>query len=627
MLLTWFGNELCEESGTSTTSAGCVTGCRKLESFSPLNKPLGGTHPPLFFCLSPSPCFPASMTDITEIDDVIFGRLEQYDLARCTLVSKKWHAIVVPYLWHDLSFLEKSSDSQRQAFNKLVLEDYLQEHRYQEPGEGDRSSEQPSQPLSSLSVLAKYAPVVRLMTDYIRPRPVNIKTQLLLQPLSRQDSEPTEYTLLLHLLKRCPSAKVATFHLDYSQYGPDDEKTIVQTVLPRVRHLSILTLFNNDIERFSKLRSLLIRCPTMPEKLTLEVDCLTYREESSEEDEDDEDEEEPEVIEQNNWRSLKELALRPRGCTDRLGHKSFWSWLFKRCGEVEKLEVSKIRGTTDLRLREAMLVHMPKLQRIILGHDIADDPSAPYLKNDRATILLAGSHNGWKSVRLKGTVRFGDSARVALERHFGTLEELYLDRGFRGLTGRDLLCVLSHSPNLHTLVDDDDNLYVNAIFSRCEANLFIEGRNWACKSTLKVLKIKLNGIPRPDLEGDVEAFTGLGRRLQGYVYDRLAQLTNLEILWLGNRSTKANAARKEVMKDQRDCLEMSLESGLDKLSELKSLKELSVSGMTTRIGVKEVQWMAEHWPNMRIVYGLSRRERDAVEWLEHHPRIEVLELQ
>ncbi|KAK3811119.1 MAG: hypothetical protein J3Q66DRAFT_443368 [Benniella sp.] len=574
------------------------------------------------------------MTDITEIDDIIFGRLDPCDLARCILVSKKWHAIVVPYLWYDLSFLEKSSDSQRQAFNKLVLEDYLQEHRYQEPGESDRSSEQPSQPLSSISVLSKYAPMVRLLTDYIRPRPVNIKIQRQQQPLTRQDNEPTEHMLLLHLLKRCPSAKVSTFHLDYSQYGPDDEKTIVQTVLPRVRHLSIQTLFNNDIERFSKLKGLLIRCPTMLEKLTLEVDCMMYREEGSEEDEkdeedeDDEDEEEPEVTEQNNWRSLKELALRPRGCTDRLERKSFWSWLFKRCGEVEKLEVSKIRGTTDLRLREAMLVHMPKLQGIILGHDIADDPFAPYLKNDRATVLLDGSHHGWKSVRLKETVRFGDSTRLALEGHFGTLEELYLDRGFRGLTGRDLPCVLSLSPNLHTLVDDDQNLYENSIFSRCEAALFIEERNWACKSTLKVLKIKLHGIPRPDLEGGVDIYGGLGRQLQSHVYDRLAQLTNLEILWLGNRSTKTNAARKEVMKDQLDCLEMSLESGLDKLSELKSLEELSVSGMTTRIGVKEVQWMAEHWPSLRIVYGLSiGRERDAVEWLEHHPRIEVLELQ
>ncbi|KAF9351160.1 hypothetical protein BGX34_000758 [Mortierella sp. NVP85] len=548
------------------------------------------------------------MTDITEIDDVIIGRLNRCDLARCTLAS----------------------DTQRQAFNKLVLEDYLQEHRYQESGEGGHSSEQPSQPLSSISVLARYAPMVRIMTDFIPPRPVNIKAQLQQQPLTRQDNEPTDYTLLLHLFKRCPSAKISTFHLDYSQYGPDDEKTIVQTVLPRVRHLSIQTLFNNDIERFSKLKSFLIRCPTMPEKLTLEVDCMKYGEKGSEEDGDgdDEDEEEPEVIEQNNWRPLKELALRPRGCTDRLERKSFWSWLFKHCGEVEQLEVSKIRGSTDLRLREAMLVHMPKLQGIILGHDIAADPFAPYLKNDRATVLLAGSHNGWKSVRLKGTVRFGESARIALERHFGTLEELHLDRGFRGLTGRDLPSVLFLSPNLHTLVDDDQNFYENAIFSRCEAALFIEERNWACKSTLKVLKIKLHGIPRPDLEGSAETYIGMGPQLQRHVYDRLAQLTNLEILWLGNRSYKANAARKEVMKDQRDCLEMSLESGLDKLSDLKSLKELSVSGMTTRIGVKEVQWMAEHWPNLRIVYGLcKRRARDAVEWLEHHSRIEVLDME
>lgn len=91
------------------------------------------------------------MTDITEIDDIIFGRLDSSDLARCILVNRKWHAIVAPYLWCDLSRLDKYSDTQQQAFIRLVLEDYLQEHQDQRLKADDHSTEQPTQAPSPMS--------------------------------------------------------------------------------------------------------------------------------------------------------------------------------------------------------------------------------------------------------------------------------------------------------------------------------------------------------------------------------------------------------------------------------------------------------------------------------------------
>jgi len=52
------------------------------------------------------------------------------------------------------------------------------------------------------------------------------------------------------------------------------------------------------------------------------------------------------------------------------------------------------------------------------------------------------------------------------------------------------------------------------------------------------------------------------------------------------------------------CLELSLESGLDKL------KELCVTGLLTQIGVKEVQWMVKSWLSLSVIHGLDEGAGD-----------------
>ena len=62
--------------------------------------------------------------------------------------------------------------------------------------------------------------------------------------------------------------------------------------------------------------------------------------------------------------------------------------------------------------------------------------------------------------------------------------------------------------------------------------------------------------------------------------------------------------------------EVWLESGLGKLSGFKKLREIDLSGVETRIDVKEVQWMVANWPRLRYVYGLW--EADARSWLQEN---------
>jgi hypothetical protein len=77
---------------------------------------------------------------------------------------------------------------------------------------------------------------------------------------------------------------------------------------------------------------------------------------------------------------------------------------------------------------------------------------------------------------------------------------------------------------------------------------------------------------------------------------------------------------------QYDCLEMTLESGLDQLKDLKNLRVLDVQRMEQRIGLKEVQWMSLHWPRLREIRGLCDDDDnlETIGWLwRHFPRIKV----
>ncbi|KAF9151280.1 hypothetical protein BG015_006870 [Linnemannia schmuckeri] len=79
---------------------------------------------------------------------------------------------------------------------------------------------------------------------------------------------------------------------------------------------------------------------------------------------------------------------------------------------------------------------------------------------------------------------------------------------------------------------------------------------------------------------------------------------------------------------QYSCLPLSLDSGLDLMSELKELRELNIEQMAHRIGLEEVQWMVANWPKLNRIIGLNVKDEtiEAVEWLKkERPWIELPE--
>ncbi|KAF9370507.1 hypothetical protein CPB97_002688 [Podila verticillata] len=109
---------------------------------------------------------------------------------------------------------------------------------------------------------------------------------------------------------------------------------------------------------------------------------------------------------------------------------------------------------------------------------------------------------------------------------------------------------------------------------------------WASETSLKVLKAKITCIPRLDvtkaLDGGLHTNTLKnispceGNHIQQRVYERLAKLTNLEELCLGHEMNAKKyphpAHKVTTVEDyQYECLEMTLESGLDQLKGLTNL--------------------------------------------------------
>ncbi|KAF9154140.1 hypothetical protein BG015_001774 [Linnemannia schmuckeri] len=172
---------------------------------------------------------------------------------------------------------------------------------------------------------------------------------------------------------------------------------------------------------------------------------------------------------------------------------------------------------------------------------------------------------------------------------------------------------------------------------------------WACVETLRVLKVNIDGFTssiravsasasvsaaapaaqvtvtpvdpndsdNSDQDNEIEpvsdvlaeSLSGLMRTsnistLQHQVCQHLNLLTSLQELCLGVQPTDELEYRGALNGVQEDCLELSLDSGLNRMEDLKELRVLSVMRMKHRIRLEEVKWMVGHWPKLEAIPGL-----------------------
>ncbi|KAG0246474.1 hypothetical protein BGX31_001750 [Mortierella sp. GBA43] len=504
------------------------------------------------------------MLILPEVDDLIFQQLSRHDLTQCARVSWTWHKIAISHLWNDLTCLEKS-----------------------------------------LSIMAKYGPWIRTLRN---PRKLR---RLLINSLQRfsigQGKKPTADELLLHVFQHCPNIRIQELELhcvDMEWSAP--WLRTVEAILPHVLHLSVeANAYLRPLQDLSKLQEALGRCSDTLDALDLTADISGRGLWAFEGD--DEDMDEAKV-----WTSLKCLTLRQ--CSDTSIFKTFWPWLWKQCSHAEKLVVLSTDKSVVKSLVQGILTKMHRLDEIRLAPEGA--PTHRLTDND-ITALLSSSCKGWKVVSSRLPARFGNSSMSALAKHASTLEALFVEQDPES-EHAGLVRILATCPKLHTLVAIGESLFDDTC-PQMDVNVFIDRdgltgslRPWACETTLRVLKIGITGIPRPDLymlDNDLnkELYHGQGRDLQSQVYDRLARLINLETLWLAPKELETSLVYDD--NDNYSSLEMSLESGLWKLVSLKSLKELGLPRQA-RIGEKELNWMRVNWPNLNIIYGLREDDID-----------------
>ncbi|KAH7044431.1 hypothetical protein BKA57DRAFT_507806 [Linnemannia elongata] len=67
----------------------------------------------------------------------------------------------------------------------------------------------------------------------------------------------------------------------------------------------------------------------------------------------------------------------------------------------------------------------------------------------------------------------------------------------------------------------------------------------------------------------------------------------------------------------KDTPELSLRSALGLLSYLKELEVFGFEGFDLQLGTKEVDWMAENWPALRMLRGLQKDTFLRVRFDEH----------
>ncbi|KAH7036958.1 hypothetical protein BKA57DRAFT_496646 [Linnemannia elongata] len=191
-----------------------------------------------------------------------------------------------------------------------------------------------------------------------------------------------------------------------------------------------------------------------------------------------------------------------------------------------------------------------------------------------------------------------------------------MDSGEREPLGSHLQAVLSKATRLRTLQAHwllrDGKISATDILSS----------EWATTSLEHVdFKIDVPRVNDDTLSSNIEAIRS-SRDTQRQVLRRFGQQRNLRRLIIGGMAFSPAA---NVIGYQRNCLEMTLESGLDELVNLKNLEVLDIHHMDHRVGVPELEWMNQNLPNLQHLIGMGDNitppSPEVRQWLQtHQPR-------
>ncbi|KAG0272037.1 hypothetical protein BGZ95_000094 [Linnemannia exigua] len=319
-----------------------------------------------------------------------------------------------------------------------------------------------------------------------------------------------------------------------------------------------------------------------------------------------------------------------------------WLPLLRRCHRLESLSAHLFTDDSLPQLSTVLRSSCPELNELALQCMTGGS------QDDQQIALLIQSSQAWKHISLSFFHGLGSLSTAALvHQHSTTLESLVL-KECDGFCSEDIQAVLSSCVNLRVFQA------LTSSGTEFSSTVYLDAREmvdspWVCLR-LESLMLVITGIARPDLKVDQygRPLTGplhdgsiRDYEMQQIVYSQLGKLTQLRELWLGHdipdlddeenyHPTEIDGQWKYIDPDEQfECLEFSLRSGLDLLGGLTELRVLNVDRMNIRVGLLEVQWMAERWPKMERIVGLVEGQGGVsapkhIQWLyDHRPWIEL----
>lgn len=440
----------------------------------------------------------------------------------------------------------------------------------------------------------------------------------------------TSYKLASHFLDQCPNLRF--HHVDICQYHIDSDELfslMKKHIIPATQHLSVglgeSVNCSTDLTT-STLKQILSSTSDRLESLRLKIGLLdgsiqnvrptnqTVIHELKQGYLEAKKAQEFAIDSIMGFPGVKTLKeFRIEQCMFSFQAQEIWRQLWDQCGQVESLVVGDVCEEVLEHLAEGISDSMPRLHNIYFR---TDDPATEYELNDAtiAKILSAGTR-GWTAVHFDVNAVVGPAALSALARHYSTLEDLCF---VQNVDSNVLIPILVACPNLRELVTIASEAILPVVLPEITAVRFIDQdpwtyslRPWACEGTLKKLKVRITEVP---------PVVGALPTIQRKVYERLARLENLEVLWLGHQPqvVLGEHSLDDAPFQQETCLDMTLASGLGKLGQLKNLSELNLSGMEHDLEDEvEAEWMAKHWPNLAVVSGLGKSS-EAATWFAHN---------
>lgn len=149
-------------------------------------------------------------------------------------------------------------------------------------------------------------------------------------------------------------------------------------------------------------------------------------------------------------------------------------------------------------------------------------------------------------------------------------------------------------------------------------------RLYTDKTSMTERIMELANVGRSETAGVLTTTENMDKQLQELqikVFEQLARLARLRTLDLGYTSKTPNTAAERVHRFYQNftngnfninygdpiesTLDLTLEASLDRLSTLTQLEVFGFEGVDSKLGKLELEWMASHWPRLKVLRGLQ----------------------